>query len=181
MTWCFVSWFISITTASLLCQNTSCSQSAHFPSSFFLPSIELLTWNQFKDWFLGVVHNSFSSDPVWWSWRRTVMSQKTVSAPLGRDHACLDLDAGVYPQNVFDCHVSFLLLSHLYSIKWLKIVWSWHLNKTHALLLTDLSPLVRPNVPQSCAPPWAKHSCAVRHPSSLGLLRQCCNQLIHNC
>lgn len=47
-------------------------------------------------------------------------------------------------------------------------------------MLADLSPLKWPDVPQSCASPGAEHSSPVWHPTSLGLIRQRSDELIHN-
>lgn len=53
-------------------------------------------------------------------------------------------------------------------------------SKAEAVVLADLSPLIGPDIPQGRASPRTKHSGTVWHPSSLGLLRQRSNELIHN-
>lgn len=73
-----------------------------------------------------------------------------------------------------------ILFLHLTSRDHNLFTQSWHFNKAVALVLTDLSPLIWPDVPQSCASPWAKHCGTIRHPSTFGLIRQRCDQLIHD-
>lgn len=52
-----------------------------------LPAVSLVSASDMKP-FQGLVSrshpNSLSSDPVWWCWSRTVLSQETVSAPVGQ-------------------------------------------------------------------------------------------------
>lgn len=71
MTCCFLSWF-----SSICCTFVTA-----------LLAVSLVSASHMKP-FQGLVcrshPNSLSSNPVWWCWSRTVLSQETVSAPAGQ-------------------------------------------------------------------------------------------------